>query len=117
MKRRVLKRVRKSWQFRKLLRQGKYFRGNVLKARYLKNSLGQIRLGFSVSAKTGNAVRRNLFKRRLRQYSVEKGTIVGYDAVVFPVKKLENIGWEEMLEDMNRLTEMVNSLGGSKLRE
>ncbi len=110
MKRRVLKRVRKSWQFRKLLRQGKYFRGNVLKARYLKNSLGQIRLGFSVSAKTGNAVRRNLFKRRLRQYSVEKDTLVGYDAVVFPVRRLESIGWEEMLEDMNRLTEMVNSM-------
>ncbi len=81
-----------------------------MKARYIKNSLGQIRLGFSVSAKTGNAVRRNLFKRRLRQFSVEKITVAGYDAVIFPTRKLREISWEEMLQDMNRLTDMVNSM-------
>lgn len=83
----------------------------MLKARYLKNSLGQIRLGFSVSAKTGNAVHRNLFKRRLRQYSVEKNATVGYDAVIFPLISLSEIKWETMLEDMERLSETAEGKG------
>lgn len=79
----------------------------MLKARYLKNSLGQIRLGFSVSAKRGNAVHRNLFRRRLRQYSVEKVTAQGFDAVIFPLKQLTEIKWSTVLEDMEKLVEEV----------
>jgi len=79
----------------------------VLKARYLKNTLGQIRLGFSVSAKTGNAVRRNRFRRRLRQYSVEAYRIRGFDAVIFPVVKLDDMTWKQMKEDMDRLAEVA----------
>lgn len=111
MRFRQLKRVTKKWQYIKLFRKGNYFKGKVLKARYLKNSLGQIRLGFSVSAKTGNAVCRNLFKRRLRQYSVEKVTTGGYDAVIFPVVRLSEIKWESMLEDMERLSEAAERKG------
>ncbi len=104
MNRRCLKRVRKSWHFRKILKQGRYFRGSVIRARYIRNSLGRIRLGFSVSAKTGNAAQRNLFKRRLRQYSVETDTEAGYDAVIFPLGSLEFADWKRMLLDMDRLT-------------
>lgn len=105
LNRRCLRRVRKSWHYRKILRKGSHFGGSVIRAKYLKNSLGRIRLGFSVSAKTGNAAKRNLFKRRLRQYSVEKEVIQGYDAVIFPVTKLENADWKRMKKDMDHLTE------------
>lgn len=105
LNKRCLKRVRESWHFRKILRSGKYFRGSVVRARYIRNSLGRIRLGFSVSAKTGNAARRNLFKRRLRQYSVEVIPEKGFDAVIFPMVPLEKADWNSMREDMNRLSE------------
>lgn len=104
LNRRCLKRVRKSWHFRKIFKKGKYFSGSVIRARYIRNSLGRIRLGFSVSAKTGNAVKRNLFKRRLRQYSVEKSVERGYDAVLFPLVPLKNADWKRVREDMDRLT-------------
>jgi ribonuclease P protein component len=104
LNRRCLKRIRKSWHFRKIFKKGKYFRGSVIRARYIKNSLGRIRLGFSVSAKTGNAAKRNLFKRRLRQYSVEKTVVSGYDAVIFPLVPLESTDWKGIREDMERLT-------------
>ena len=104
MNRRCLKRVRKSWHFRKILKSGRYFKGSVIRARYIKNSLGRIRLGFSVSAKTGNAAQRNLFKRRLRQYSVEATAENGYDAVIFPLVSLDLADWKRMLLDMERLT-------------
>lgn len=105
--RRRLKRVRESWHFRKILRNGRQIRGSVLRIRYTMNSLGRIRLGFSVSAKTGKSVERNLFKRRLRQYSVEKEVERGFDAVVFPEKKLVDISWIDLKEDMDMFVERV----------
>ncbi len=65
-----------------------------------------MRLGFSVSAKRGNSVKRNLFKRRLRQYSVELNLLEkGIDAVIIPVVQLENIRWSHLRTDMNNLVE------------
>lgn len=105
MKPRRLVRIRKSWQFRKILKKGLTYRGSVIRARFTGNTLGRIRLGFSVSAKTGCAAERNLFKRRLRQYSVETVPTKGYDAVIFPMEKLTGIRWRDMKKDMDQLTE------------
>jgi len=102
-----LKSIKNSWQFRRLLRQGYRFHGDVLRARYLKNTLGSVRLGFSVSAKTGNAVKRNLFKRRLRQFSVEKKVHIGFDAVIFPVKPLKQVNWRGVKADMEKLVKQA----------
>ncbi len=103
MKKNCLTSIKLGWQFRKLLRHGFRFKGDVLRARYKKNTLGRIRLGFSVSAKTGNAVKRNLFKRRLRQYSKERAVDNGFDAVIFPIVPLKSTNWNKLLEDMERL--------------
>ncbi len=74
-----------------------------MRARYQRNTLGRIRLGFSVSAKTGNAVERNVFKRRLRQYSVEKVVEKGFDAVIFPIVPLKKTNWKTIKADMEKL--------------
>jgi len=66
-----------------------------------------MRLGFSVSAKKGNSVKRNLFKRRLRQYSVEVNLEMdkGIDAVIIPLVRLEHIRWNHLKTDMDNLVE------------
>ncbi|MCD6588246.1 MAG: ribonuclease P protein component [Candidatus Fermentibacteraceae bacterium] len=107
MRKHCLKSLKNSWQFRRLLRQGYRFHGDVLRARYLRNTLGSVRLGFSVSVKTGNAVKRNLFKRRLRQFSVEKKVDTGFDAVIFPVKPLTQVNWSGMKTDMEKLVKQA----------
>jgi len=103
LRKHCLQSIKSGWQFRKLLRQGYRFTGKVLRARYHKNTLGRVRLGFSVSAKTGNSVQRNLFKRRLRQYSVESVVIKGFDAVIFPTVPLKYTDWKMIKVDMDRL--------------
>lgn len=103
MKKSSHKKIQYGWQFRKLLKKGYRFKGDVLRARFHRNALGKIRLGFSVSAKTGNAVKRNLFKRRLRQYSIEKEVEKGFDAVVFPVVPLKEVRWKAIKKDMDKL--------------
>jgi ribonuclease P protein component len=100
--------IKKAWQFKKLFRQGSRFTGKALRARYYRNTLGIIRLGFSVSGKTGNAVQRNLFKRRLRQYSVENKVSVGFDAVILPQIKLEATKWALIKDDMDKLVIIAN---------
>ncbi|PIE51759.1 ribonuclease P protein component [Candidatus Fermentibacteria bacterium] len=106
---RTLKKLNRRWQFEKLFRKGGYFRGKVLKARYSRNSLGCLRLGFSVSAKKGNAVKRNLFRRRLKQYSVEKEQKTGFDAVILPTVKLDAVVYREMISDMEKLCLLVEN--------
>lgn len=95
--------LKKTPDFVRLLRTGRRFRGAVIRACYCGNTLGVIRLGFSVSRKTGGAVERNLFRRRLRQLAKESELGEGFDAVVSPCVKLAEIRWRFLLEDFNRL--------------
>lgn len=101
----TLKRTR---DFVRIFRYGKRFSGEVLRAKYCRNTLGVIRLGFSVSRKSGNAVSRNLFRRRLRHLAIEKDTRVGFDAVVAPLVKLKGMEWASLKEDFDGLAKKAN---------
>jgi ribonuclease P protein component len=104
LKRCRLRRISRRWQFNSLFRNGSSYWGSVIKAKFKRNALGCIRLGFSVSAKKGNAVQRNLFRRRLRQYSAEAVVEQGYDAVIFPLLPLKDTRWADMKQDMEALS-------------
>jgi ribonuclease P protein component len=97
--------LKKGYQFRRVFRTGKKFRGKSFRAIFVLNTLGTIRLGFSISAKSGNAVSRNLMKRRLRSLAAE--TEVGADVVIFPVGKLGSVSWREVREDFGNLVERI----------
>jgi ribonuclease P protein component len=109
--------LKKTRQFVRLFQSGRRFKGKVIRARYCGNTLGVIRLGFSVSRKSGNAVARNLFRRRLRQLAIENASgCVGIDAVVAPLMKLREIDWVSLRDDFmdmigNRRREEASSLG------
>lgn len=95
--------LKKTPEFMRLFRAGQRFMGGVIRARHCRNTLGIIRLGFSVSRKTGNAVERNLFRRRMRHLAREAPTGQGFDAVVTPRLKLRETGWTALREDFEML--------------
>ena len=66
------------------------------------------RLGFSVSAKAGNAVKRNLFRRRVKQLFRENTTLKKkeIDIIVFPVGKLEHSSYKGLKEDVKKLSKV-----------
>lgn len=95
--------LKRTPEFIRLFKSGNRFTGGTVKARHCRNTLGVIRLGFSVSRRTGNAVERNLFRRRLRQLAREEREGRGFDAVVTPLVKLREIGWPALRDDFNKL--------------
>jgi ribonuclease P protein component len=101
----MIRSLNAGYQFRRIFRAGKRFRGKSFRASYTLNTLGFIRLGFSLSAKSGNAVARNLMKRRLR--SLARETEIGADIVIFPQGKLESVIWKDVKSDFEDLIRRI----------
>lgn len=60
-------RLRKTWQFQLVRGKGRSWVHPLLVLYALPNRLGQSRVGFSVSKRIGNAVRRNQVRRRMSE--------------------------------------------------
>jgi len=70
-----------------------------------KNELGRARLGLAVSTAFGNAVKRNKFKRRLREL-FRKSPLGAFDLVVLPAKHAgaKKAGFVELAQSWQKLT-------------
>jgi ribonuclease P protein component len=70
-----------------------------------KNELGRARLGLAVGVAFGNAVRRNEFKRRVREL-FRKSVLPALDLVVLPAKHAEakKAGLVELAQSWQKLT-------------
>lgn len=101
--------LNREYQFRRVFRTGSRFRGRTFRAAFRVNTLGFIRLGFSLSARSGNAVSRNLMKRRIRSLASRES--LGADVVVMPAGRLEELRWEDVRDDFIELTAMIRSSG------
>lgn len=107
--RQIERTLKKGYQFRRVFRKGRAFRGVSFRAVYTKNTLGNIRLGFSLSAKSGNAVKRNLMRRRIKGLNRQNGKRVGVDIVILPAGKLKDARWVDIREDFMKLMSIIRN--------
>jgi ribonuclease P protein component len=99
--------LRRGSIFREIYRTGRRFRGSAIRVVYRKNALGVIRLGFSVSRKTGSAVERNRFRRRMRSLVRQEGAGLGADIVVSPAGETAEVPWDGMRKDFEKLLDLM----------
>jgi len=105
-------RLRESKAFRRAFAEGRRYRGSVLRAAIVRNSLGALRLGFSVSAKKGKAVLRNRLRRRMRGLAHMYWPHGAVDIVVWPAVKLDRISLAQLKTEMARIGREIERVCG-----
>jgi ribonuclease P protein component len=77
-------------QFDAVFDSGQSLGNKRLVIHWLANDLGHPRLGLVVGTRFGNAVKRNAFKRRMREiFRMHKAQVGSRDIVLMPAKKPE----------------------------
>ncbi len=115
MARSKLTRLTDSPEFERVYQQGTAFRGKIFSVHAFPNEIGTSRLGLSVSKKVGNAVARNVVRRRLREvfYSTV-GRIPGsLDLVVSARPPASEATFEELRQEFLRA---LGKIGGPDKR-
>ncbi len=59
--------MKKNYEFKKVLNNGKIYKGNQIEIFYLKQNISVNFLGIAISKKVGNSVYRNKIKRLIRE--------------------------------------------------
>jgi len=113
-------RLLKSEEYQRVYDAGKRKAGRFLQIFYCSNQLGHCRFGISVSKRFGNAVRRNLIKRRIREgVRKNKDLLTGWDIVVHPRINAGIGSSPEVTSELGGLLEFVGQrkeLGISKAK-
>ena len=104
--------LKKNHEFRRLYQKGAsaVAGGMVLYCR--KNRLGHNRVGFTVSVKLGNAVKRNRARRRLREvYRLSSPRLSqGWDLILVARGRTLTASWRELNDSFLRLSRKLGLL-------
>lgn len=104
--------LKKNHEFRRLYQKGAsaVAGGMVLYCR--KNRLGHNRVGFTVSVKLGNAVKRNRARRRLREvYRLSSPRLKqGWDLILVARGRTLTAPWKELNDSFLRLARKLDLL-------
>lgn len=106
--------LKENHMFRRLYAKGKNAATPYLALYVRKNGRGYNRLGLTVGAKLGKAVRRNRVRRRIREsYRVnEDKFLTGYDIVVVARSRAVNASYREIQRSLLRLADKLGILSG-----
>jgi ribonuclease P protein component len=114
-------RIRRPAEFRRVFTRGKRKAGDYVNVAVLRNDLPFSRIGLSVSKRVGNAVSRNLIKRRLRQAFSDMNIADGWDVIITAKPEASNVSYsildETMRQSMGRLRIQFSASSTGSARE
>ena len=114
-------RIRRPAEFRRVFTRGKRKSGDYVNVTVLRNDLPFSRIGLSVSKRVGNAVSRNLVKRRLCQAFSDMNIADGWDVIITAKPEASNVSYpildETMRQSMGRLRIQFSASATGSVRE
>lgn len=106
--------LKKNYEFRKILTRGQYFSGQYLDFYILSHNKKINYIGIAIGSKITNAVKRNKIKRLIRENyrQIEENLRVGYSIVFLWKKKIDvkEATYLHIKEDINRVFQKAGIL-------
>jgi ribonuclease P protein component len=104
--------LKKNYEFKKVLTKGKYYSGNYLDVFVVKNKSNINRIGIAVGVKVAHAVKRNRIKRLISENYrlMEDKMNTGYN-IVFMWKKKKNIENATFYNIQQDLSQILSRIG------
>ncbi|HPF82875.1 MAG TPA: ribonuclease P protein component [Bacilli bacterium] len=99
--------LKENSEFNKIIKNNKSFNSKYCYI-YKENSEGVYNFGISVSKKIGNAVTRNLYKRRIRSIIDKKKYKKSFKCVIILKKSVLNATYEELEISLLEALEKLN---------
>ena len=98
--------IKRNYEFKTLFSKGKFIYGDFIHVYVLKNNCNFNKFGIAVSKKQGKAVKRNHFKRLVREcYKIlEENTKYGYSILVIgnKNKNISEFSYYDILDNMKK---------------
>ncbi len=108
-------RLRKSWQFGRIYREGDKYFSNLFILYVLPNNTHEIRIGLTVTKKVGISVQRNRIKRVIREvFRSLKGIEPGNDLVVIARRSAVNLKYSQARNSLTYLLYRARVLGSER---
>ena len=96
--------LRKSWQFQKIYKEGDKYLDNLFILYVLPNNTQENRVGLTVTKKVGISVQRNRIKRVIREvFRSLKGIAPGNDLVVIARKAAVDLEYSQAQDSLTHL--------------
>ncbi|MCD4820253.1 MAG: ribonuclease P protein component [Candidatus Cloacimonetes bacterium] len=104
--------IKKKWEFNEIYTEHQRIIGKFFIVLYQENKIDRdFSLGIVVSKKVGNAVVRNLAKRRIRAFFRENKKNLPLDrkALIITKKAINNASWTEINLDLQKIIKTIAS--------
>ncbi len=101
----VLSRIKKSWEFKKVYRNGRTVVSKNIVLYYCRNGMPYNRIGFSIRKEVGKSVVRNKIRRSYREafLHMEEKLQTGFDLIVIARKPSSDINFHGACKELYNL--------------